>query len=334
TFKETLRAAAEKSNWGKPLGKNRGRGIACGEWHHIVGASAAYVMLNQDGTVQVVTGSVDLTGTNTLFAQIVAEELSVPINAITVTVGDTDTVPFHHLTAGSRTTYATGTAVRRAARVARQKILAIAATELGVDANALELVDGKVRMRDNPEHTLTLAEVAELSIRNARGAIIGTATLADMPRRPVYSVHVVEIEIDPFTGIVTPLRIVAAQDVGRQLNPLLLEGQIQGGVVQALGYAMMEGAKYAPDGRMLNASFSDYPIPTAMDAPRIEHVIVEVPSPHGPYGAVGAGEPPMIPTAAAIANAIDDAIGVRVTELPITPERVIVAQRLNATKRT
>lgn len=249
-----------------------------------------------------------------------------PINAITVVVGDTDTVPFHHLTAGSRTTYATGTAVRRAACAARQKIFAVAAAELGVDADALELVDGKVRMRDDPEHALTLAEVAELSIRHVHGPIIGTSALADMPRRPIYSVHVVEVEVDPYTGAVTPLRIIAAQDVGKQLNPLLLEGQIQGGVIQALGYALMEGAKYAPDGRMLNPSFGDYPIPTAMDVPHIEHVIVEVPSPHGPYGAVGAGEPPMIPTAAAIANAIDDAIGARVTELPITPERVIAAR--------
>lgn len=333
-FKETLQAVA--AHWAQRKGlasppsslstpKRRGWGIAAGEWTNWVGSSATSVTLNEDGTVEVITGSVDLTGTNTLFAQIAAEELGVPLEQVRVALGTTDTVPYHDTTGGSRTAYATGTTVRWACEEVKRQMIRLAADILGEEPESLEVVEGRVRMKERPEEGVSFRELAQAAIRSAEGPILGGGKLASRPSRPAYAVQIAEVEVDAETGQIGLRRLIAAQDVGCALNPLLIEGQMQGAVVQGAGLALWEGYRYDGAGHVLNPDLVDYRIATAEDVPPIETVLVEVENPEGPYGAKGVGEPPIIPTAAAIANAVADALGVRVTELPLTPERVLAA---------
>ncbi|MCS7253516.1 MAG: xanthine dehydrogenase family protein molybdopterin-binding subunit [Armatimonadota bacterium] len=300
-----------------------GRGLACGEWTNYSGYSSATVMLNEDGTFQVITGSCDVTGTNTLFAQIVSEELKVPIKKVSVVVGDTESVPWHHQTGGSRVAYTTGMAVLKAAQQLRERMLQIAAKILGVDAQELELGEECICVKDNQSQRVSYIELGRACIAEY-GPLHGSHSIAWMPTRPAYAVALAEAAVDLDTGKVKVLRYIAAQDVGKALNPLAIEGQIHGAVMQGIGWATMEGYKYTDDGRVANATLADYLLPTSTDAAEIEPVIVEVPNPDGPYGAKGVGEPSIIPSLAAIANAVSDAIGKRVTSLPMTPERIVM----------
>ena len=326
-LKQTLRGAAGAAGWGKPLEPHQGRGIACGEWTNASGPTNAFISLGEDGSVTVVTGQVDITGVHTVLAQIVAEELGLPPEKVIVTLGDTDTVPYTSLSAGSKSTYSAGTAARRAARAARKRILEAAAKILEVSEKDLELVDERVRVAGAPDRSVSLAELATGALWSADGPIAGQSVLGPFTTHPSYYVDVATVEVDPLTGRVRLIDLIAAQHVGRALNPTLVEGQIDGGVVQAMGLAMMEGYRYDNEGHLLNANLLDYPLPTTEDVPNIRTVLVEEPCADGPYGAKGVGEPPIIPGAAAIANAIHDAVGVRVTHLPITPERVLEALR-------
>lgn len=301
-----------------------GRGLACGEWTNYSGYSSATIMLNENGTFQVITGSCDVTGTNTLFAQIVSEELKVPIEKVTVVVGDTDSVPWHHQTGGSRVAYTTGMAVLKAAQQLRERMLQTAAKILGIDPQELELGEECIRAKGNQSQRVSYTELGRACIAEY-GPLYGSHSVAWMPTRPAYAVALAEVAVDLDTGKVRVLRYISAQDVGKALNPLAIEGQIQGAVMQGIGWATMEGYKYTDDGRVANITLADYLLPTCSDATEIEPVIVEVPNPDGPYGAKGVGEPPIIPSLAAIANAVADAIGKRITTLPLTPERIIMA---------
>jgi CO/xanthine dehydrogenase Mo-binding subunit len=263
---------------------------------------------------------------HTSLAQIVAEELGVPPEKVTVEQGDTDTVPYTVLSAGSMATVSAGSAAYRAARVARERLLKAAAEILEVPETDLEIGDECVRVIGASE-SISLAELAIAVLRTPEGPISGQWVLGTLPRYPSYSVDIVTVEVDPETGQVRILDVVAGQDVGRALNPTLVEGQMEGGVVQGLGFGMMEGYRHDGEGHVLNPNFLNYPLPTSADIPGIRTVMVEEPAPDGPYGGKGVGEPPIIPGAAALANAIHDAVGVRVTELPITPERVLAAIR-------
>lgn len=325
-FEETLRAATERAGWGKVrLGPNRGRGIACGAWDTTAGApSSACVMLQDDGTVLVLTGGIDLGGLNTVLGQIVAEELRLPLDKITVVTGTTDSSPYTGPTGGSRMTYSMGYATLEAARDVRTQLLRMATARLEIDESRLQLQDERIFDRTAPDNSVTVAELSRASFLKG-GPVIGHGSCASLPDAPVCPVQVAEVEVDPETGQVEVLRIVAAQDVGFAINPMAVEGQIEGGVVMGLGYALLEEYQYDQEGSMLNANFLDYKMPTALDVPPIEVVIVEKPSEKGPFGCKGVGEPPCIPTAAAIANAVYDAVGVRIKELPVTPEKVLKA---------
>ncbi|MBT4500238.1 MAG: xanthine dehydrogenase family protein molybdopterin-binding subunit [Gemmatimonadetes bacterium] len=328
----TLRRAAEAARWGKRrLKRNQGMGIACGEWTNGSGPSNAFITVGEDGSVSLLTGQIDITGLHTSLAQIVAEEVGVSVERVKVTLGDTDMVPYTALSAGSLATYSAGTAARQAGREARKRILSAAAEFLEVAEEKLELADGRVRVKRS-KRSVGLAELAASARRTAAGPISGQWVLGSVPSHPSYSVDIATVEVDTETGQVTLLGLLAAQDVGRALNPTQVEGQMQGGAIQSIGLGLMEGYRYG-DGQLLNPNLLDYPIPTILDVPDVETVLVEEPCSDGPYGAKGVGEPPIIPGAAAVANAIHDAIGVRVTELPITPERVLAALRQRAEEK-
>lgn len=324
-FADTIKAAAKTAKWGKKHGKNRGMGVACGDWQNGAGPSNAFIALSEDGSAQVLTGQVDITGLHTVMAQVVAEELTIPVDKVSVKLGDTDKVPYTSLSAGSKAAYVAGTAAKKAATAARDRLLEEASDMLEASVSDLQLANGKVSVIGFPGRTVTVSDIASHAMESNDGPVTGQWVVGKIPTYPSYSVNIATVEVDPGTGRVHLLDLVAAQDVGRALNPMLVEGQMQGGATQSIAYGMMEGMVYDDKGRVRNANLLDYAIPTAPDVPNIKTVIVEEGCEHGPYGAKGVGEPPIIPGAAAIANAIYDAVGVRVTELPMTPERVVAA---------
>ena len=323
--KETLRKAADIAQWGtRPGEKNRGRGIALGYW--LVGgmASSAGVKLNEDGTVTIMTGVIDLSGTVTSLGQIVAEVLGVDLADVHVRTADSDFAPHSTISAGSQGLRSMGTATKLAAEEVKNQIKQVAADKLEADTNDLEMEGKRVYVKGSVEKGLSLAQVAQLSLTHKRGPIVSVQSTPPFPNQPAFSAHVVDVEVDPDTGRVNLLRYVAAQDVGTAINPLSVVGQVQGAVLQGLGQAMSEACVFA-NGKMLNPTFLDYKIFSSLDAPTIEVHLVEHPSATGPFGAKGIGEPSLIPAPAAVANAISDALGVRICELPLSPERVLGA---------
>jgi CO/xanthine dehydrogenase Mo-binding subunit len=308
-------------------GKRRGVGLAVGGWLGGLQPASAHVELNGDGTITVVVGANDITGTNTSFAQIAAEELGVPLEMVNVVTGDTKTAPFAGMSAGSKTLFTVGRAVKAAAEDARQQLFAIAAERLEANPADLESVDGEIRVKGSPEKSISFRRLA--GITTGFGAlyppVVGRGAITARQQAPGFTAQVCEVEVDTETGEVTLLRWATAQDAGFAINPLSVSGQMQGGTTQGIGIGLWEEMVYDDQGRLLNPGLLDYRMPTAADVPDIETLIVEVPSDDGPYGARGIGEPSIVPGAAAIANAIEDAIGVRVTEAPITPERILRA---------
>jgi CO/xanthine dehydrogenase Mo-binding subunit len=217
-----------------------------------------------------------------------------------------------------------GSAAKFAAEEAGKQIREVAADKLEADVNDLVLEDNRVFVKGTPEKGLSLGQVAQLSMTHKRGPIISANSCSQFPEQPAFSAHVADIEVDPETGVVKILRYVAVQDVGRAINPLSVRGQVQGAVMQGLGQAMSEGYFFR-NGRMQNAGFLDYKIFSSLDAPKVEVHLVEREDDNGPFGAKGVGEPPIMPPVALIANAVHDAVGVRIYDLPITPEKIMRA---------
>ena len=309
------------------VGWKIGVGAAVGGWQGGTEPAAALCRLERDGTMTVVVGSVDVSGSDTAMALIAAEELSLPAAAIHVTHDSTDAMPYSGLSAGSKTTYTVGAAVQAAARDARSQLFAIAAEMLEASMEDMELSDGRVRVKGVPEKYVTLQQIAANTMRFGAPyePVFGRGRSAKRVSSPTFAAHLAKVAVDPETGEVRVLDYVAAQDVGRAINPAEVEGQIHGGVVQGIGWALFEEMVYDESGQALTATLMDYALPLGKDAPTITPLLVEVPSALGPFGARGVGEPPVVPVAAAIANAIKDAVGVRMTQLPMTPERVLAA---------
>ena len=304
----------------------RGVGIAVGEWRSGSGPSTASISLNEDGTAGLLTGSVDISGSDTSLAQIAAEVLGIELEQVIVAKRDTDLAPFTGPSGGSRIVYSQGKAVQMAAEDARDKLLALAADRLGVQADALECEGGAVYVMDNPPQTLGLGQLARMSLSSRGGPIIGNASLSSMPYNPVFNAQGAEVLVDRETGQVKVTRFVQAQDVGLAVNPMGVEGQLEGGAVQGIGRALSEEILIDPDsGQVRNASLATYLMPLAIDMPEIENVLVEVPSEDGPFGIRAVAEPPGFGPPAAIANAIYDAVGVRIRTLPLSAERVLAA---------
>ncbi|HKJ86244.1 MAG TPA: xanthine dehydrogenase family protein molybdopterin-binding subunit, partial [Spirochaetia bacterium] len=333
---ESYQAGAEAIGWSRrrsadrPVpGKVRGIGVASQGWGG-GGSPPSYalVRLNPDATFDVMTGTHDLgTGTKTVMTQIAAEELGVPMDRIRITIGDTLTCPYSLLSAGSLTVPSVGPTVRAAANDAKTQILDIAASLLDAGADQLSMSDSTISVADDDSRSVTLEEVAK-TIGNYM--VIGKGARGPNPSEVsvnTFGAQFAEVEVDTQTGEVRVLRIVAAHEFGRVLNPLTLSSQIEGGVFQGVGFAMMEERIMDPStGRFVNPNLSEYRLPTALDVPTVDSLFIGPPDEQSNNtGAKGAGEPPIIPPAAAIANAVFNATGVRIRELPLTRARVLEA---------
>ncbi len=332
--------------------KRRGRGIAC-MWYPIgftvaANPSAATVKVNEDGTATVLTGTVETgQGSLTVLGQIAAEELGIATDDVHVVSGDTDTTPMDTGAIASRTTYVTGNAIRLAAEKAKGILFEVAAPLLGVRPEQLEARDRKIQVKGYPQRSLPISQVAHRAQVVMGQPAIGSAswnppTVAMDPEtgqgKPfstyVYATQIAEVDVDDETGEVEVLRIVAAHDCGTPINPMLVEGQVEGGISMGIGFALQEEILFDKAGRQLNPNLTNYIMPTSLDMPEIEVDIVESYDPTGPFGAKGVGEPTSVPTAAAIMNAIHDAVGVRITSLPATAEKVLAAIRAKGASET
>jgi CO/xanthine dehydrogenase Mo-binding subunit len=326
---EVLTRLAEHPLWKASAkdGKLRGTGLSLGGWLGGLQPTGATVRLNPDGTLQVMTGQVDIAGTNIALAQIAATAYGVDIDKVKITTGDTDVAPMTGLSAGSKTTYTVGVAVMQAAQNARNQTLEIAAKELEASVHDLEIDGDRVTVRGVPDKGVTLASIGKKGnlYMSKVEPVLGTSHPAFSVQAPAFCGQLARIEVDPDTGEVTLHNFVVVQDVGKAINPAQIEGQMQGGAVQSLGMALTEALLYDDKARLTNPSLLDYRKLTSADLPSIETIIVEKPAPHGPFGARGVGEPPIVPAPAAIANAIEDATGVRLTHLPLSPERIALA---------
>jgi CO/xanthine dehydrogenase Mo-binding subunit len=326
-FAETLRALQRHPGYTAPLGKNQGRGMASGYWFNGGGESSATVHVNEDGTVVVATGSPDIGGSRASMALMAAETLGIEYEKVRPIVADTNSVGYTQGTGGSRVTYATGRAVVDACNKVIAELCARAAKIWKVEPDDVIWEDGCARpagKRAGEFEPLPLKAIA--AKRTATGGpISASASLNAEGNAPGFAVQFCDVEVDPETGLVKILRYVAAQDAGRAIHPAYVEGQIQGGVVQGIGWALNEEYIYDKAGRLENAGFLDYRIPVASDLPMIETIVVEVPNPNHPYGVKGVAEANIVPPMAAIANAIYHATGRRLTELPMSPPRVLAA---------
>lgn len=321
-FLETLEAARNSPHYQTPLeGPNRGRGVACGFWGNYGGKSSASASLNPDGTISLVEGSVDIGGSRTAIAMQLAETLGIPVECVRPNVGDTDTVGYTEGTYGSRTTFATGMAVYELGRRLIEEMKARAASYWEVDPEQVRYQEGRLYYGDE---VMTLEDLGA-KMDDTGGPVSASASVLAEKWGPAFAVHIVDVEVDPETGKVDLLRYTAVQDVGTAIHPGYVESQIQGGVAQGVGWALNEEYVYDEQGRLMNASLLDYRMPTALDLPMIETILVEVPNPGHPYGVRGVGEVPIVPPPAAIANAIYNAVGVRVQKLPMSPARVLEA---------
>ncbi len=322
---ETAQAVKEHDHYTSTIdGKYRGRGVASGFWINGSGAACAIANVNFDGTVNLTIGSMDIGGLRPAAAQHVSEVLGIPVEDVSPQVGDTDTIGYTSMTGGSGAAFKTGWASYEAAQDVKRQLLQRAAEVWETGLDDIELVKGMFRHSSDPELTMSFKELAS-KLPDTGGPVVGRANLD--PRGPgsAFATHVVDVEVDPDTGKVEILRYTAAQDAGRAIHPSYVEGQIQGGVVQGIGWALNEEYFMSDDGVMMNSSLLDYRMPTSLDLPMIDTLVVEVPNPLHPYGVRGVGEVPIVPPLAAIANAIFHATEVRMTELPMNPSSVASA---------
>jgi CO/xanthine dehydrogenase Mo-binding subunit len=326
-YADTIEALINHPDYNKPLGKNQGRGVASGYWFNGGGESSATVHVNEDGTVTVATGSPDIGGSRASMALMAAETLGVDYDRVRPIIADTASVGYTHVTGGSRVTFATGMAVVEATKKVINDLCTRAAKLWKVDPEGVVWEKGYAKPASSNVGEFPPMSIKEIAAKRGQtgGPIVAAAGVNPMAVAPGYATHFCDVEVDPDTGKVTILRYVAAQDVGRAIHPSYVEGQIQGGVVQGIGWALNEEYIYDSKGRMENAGFLDYRIPVASDLPMIEPVVVEVPNPGHPYGAKGVAEVNICPPMAAIANAIERAIGRRLTELPMSPPKVLAA---------
>jgi CO/xanthine dehydrogenase Mo-binding subunit len=319
--------------WTDPLAAGaspRGRGLAIGYWRGTSMTSSAHITISADGRPMVTMGAVDISGVRTTMAQVVAEEFGLAMDDIHIHTGDSKSVGYSDGAAGSRVARTSTAALVEASRDALEQLRRRAAEKLQCPPDQLTYAQGRFQAKTAGGATITLTELMQATLTD--GAIVGRGVSTKLPLGVEIGAHVCDVEVDPDTGLVTVLRYTAFQDVGLALNPAAVEGQIEGSVVQGLGWALMEGFDYGPDGRLRNASLLDYRMPTALDVPRIDCVIIETPVPNVPYGVRGVGEVPIVPPAAAVANAVARATGVRMREMPMTPERVLRALTLGRAK--
>ena len=324
--RECLERLRDHPLWARrgSLPEGEGVGTAIGWWPGGYEPAAAACRLDSDGRLTIITATADMTGVETNFAAIAAEAFGVDPSRVRVVAADTASAPYAGASGGSKITYTVGRAVEQAAREARDELMEVAAHELEIAPEDLQIVDGAVQPAGDPGSAIPLEELARkvLTFGSPYAPVEGHGRVAQLQQAPQAAAHISHVRVDPETGAIEVLGHVVAQDVGRALNPALVEGQMRGGAVQGLGWALLEELVHDEHGQLVTGTFVDYALPTASGVPLIETEIVEVPVPDGPFGAKGVGEPPVISAAGAVANAIADATGTRLRELPMTPERV------------
>ena len=326
-FMETIAAAKSHPHYSAPLGENQGRGVASGFWFNIGGESSAAVQINEDGTATVISGNPDIGGSRASMAIMAAEVLGIHVDKVRPIVADTSSIGYSFLTGGSRVTFATGMAVIQAAEDVVAQMRERAAKEWDIPAEAVIWEDGAAKPAGSNAgdfEPLSLAQIAGNAPRTG-GPINGQSSINARGAGPGFATHICDVEVDPETGRAMVIRYTAVQDVGRAIHPGYVEGQMQGGVAQGIGWALNEEYIYDKDGRLENAGFLDYRIPVASDLPMIDTVLIEVPNPRHPFGVRGVGEVPIVPPMAAVANAVAHAVGVRMPDLPISPPKLLAA---------
>ena len=317
--------------WTTPLsGPRQGRGLALGLWTMPGGTTSCHITLNPDGSVTLVLGTVDLSATRTSLAMVAAEALGLDLEEVRVVVGDTDMVAYSGASAGDRVTYVTSKAILKASQDLLQQVTARVAEALRVSPQEIRYERQRFWVSGAPERSMTLAEVAQQTGRGEEAIMAygsNSETFTTVALAPNAAAHVVDVEVDADTGQVQILRYTTFQDVGLCVNPAQVEGQMQGGATQGIGWALSEVCAFDERGVLQQAHLLDYRIPTSLDVPSIETNVLENPSPDHPYGIRAVGQVPIVPPAAAVANAIYRATGVRLQELPMTPERLYRAMR-------
>ena len=331
---ETLQALKDHPHYAAPITGDgngtaadhirRGRGVASGFWGNNTGPASALAVVNSDGSVSLTEGSPDIGGSRAAVAQHLAEVLGIPLGDIKPQVGDTDSIGFTSNTGGSSATFKSGWAAYEAGQDVKRQMRERAARIWDIPLDDVEYAAGVLQHQSDPELRLTFKQLAARQVGTG-GPIVGRAGVNPPGAGPSIAVHLVDVEVDTETGKVDVLRYTAVQDAGKAIHPSYVEGQIQGGVVQGIGWALNEEYRFDHQGGMLNSSFLDYRMPISLDLPMIDTVIVEIANPAHPYGLRGVGEVPIVPPMAAISNAIYDAIGQRLNELPMSPDKVLEA---------
>ena len=328
---EMLEAARDHDHYQTPIeGKFRGRGVASGAWFNGSGPASAVASVNPDGSVGLIEGSPDIGGSRAVMAIHVAEVLGIDVKDVKPAVVDTDSVGYCSGAGGSGVTFKTGRACYEAAQDVKRQMIERAARIWDIDADDVEYDanDAVLRHKQDSELSMTFSELSR-QLNGTGGPIVGRATVNPGGVGNAFAMHIVDVEVDPETGKVDILRYTALQDVGKAIHPSYVEGQMQGGAVQGIGWALNEEYYFDDDGRMMNSSFLDYRMPVSLDVPMIDTVIIEVANPGHPYGVRGVGEACIVPPMAAISNAISNAIGVRMTELPMSPAKIVAALSKN-----
>ena len=323
---ECLEAAKAHPHYSAPLGKNQARGVACGTWMNYGGPSTASVALADDGSVLVTEGNPDIGGSRASMALMAAETFGIPYEKVSVTIADTGSIGYSMVTGGSRTTYATGIAVIEASKGVIDILRGRAAKMWECDAADVEWGEGEAicTAGENKGKTFSLGEIAAKAGATG-GPIAFENGVNPLQHLPGYGAHICDVEVDKETGNVSVVRYTVVQDVGRAIHPAYVEGQLQGGAVQGIGWALNEAYIYNKDGRLDNAGFLDYRIPVASDMPMIDTVMVEKPNPGHPYGVKGVGEVPIVPPLAAVGSAVSKVVGKPMRSLPISPDKVHAA---------
>ncbi len=323
---EALEVIRDSDHYKAPLGKNQGRGIAVGYWFNVGLKSAVSASVNKDGSVNLVEGSTDIGGTRTSISMQFAEVLGLESEDIIPQVADTSSVGYTDVTGGSRTTYATGWAAYNAAHDVKRQMLERAAKLWEAGEDEVEFRDGLFTHKSDSSKKLNFKELAG-ELEETGGPVVGNGTVDSgfLTAGGSFAANIADVEVDPETGKTSIIRFTAIQDAGTAIHPSYVEGQMQGGSVQGIGWALNEEYFYNEEGIMVNSTFLDYRIPTSLDLPMIETVIVEVPNPTHPFGVRGVGEANIVPPPAAVCNAINDAVGVHLDELPMRPDRLLAA---------
>ena len=323
----TLEAAQKHPHMKAPLGKNQGRGMACGFWFNFGGQTCTDLNIGTDGTVTLTVGTVDVGGSRASLSLVAAEELGIPYAQVQTVVADTGTLGYNDMTDGSRGTFSSSMATISAARNAIVVLRERAARTWDIPLDDVVWQDGHARAEGKKHSNLAALSIKDLAAAAPKtgGPIAGHSELVADGAGVSFATHICDVEVDPETGATTVLRYTVVQDAGKAVHPAYVEGQYQGGAAQGIGWALNEEYVYGEDGCLQNPGFLDYRVPVCSDLPMIDTQILEIPNPNHPYGVRGVGETSIVPPLAAVANAVSNAVGVRMMHIPMSPPRILAA---------